>query len=82
MAAAGPGRSATTPGPAPAAGAVRCGDAGAATATGVDGCAGTIGTNSAYPRVPDGICTGIAQAGPPSGQTIDGIASVGGMTRS
>ncbi|GGR27326.1 hypothetical protein GCM10010168_51950 [Actinoplanes ianthinogenes] len=34
--------------------------------------------------MPAGICTGIAQAGSPSdpGQTIDGIAVVGGMTSS
>ncbi|BCY07478.1 hypothetical protein L3i22_025660 [Actinoplanes sp. L3-i22] len=40
--------------------------------------------NSAYPRVPDGTCTGIAQAGAPSGpgQAIDGIASLCGITNS
>ncbi|MEU8607742.1 hypothetical protein AB0C29_07060 [Actinoplanes sp. NPDC048791] len=53
-------------------------------AAGADASTGTIGTKIAYPRVPGGTRTGIAQAGSPSapGQTSDGIASVGGMTSS
>ncbi|MEU8047224.1 hypothetical protein AB0B71_24155 [Micromonospora echinofusca] len=88
-----PGWAAAVGLPAPGwAGTVGAGaaDASADLAAGTDGAgaggseaAGTSGMNTAYPRVPGGMLTGIAQAGAPSapGHTIGGGApSVGGMT--